>query len=1525
MSIALDPIANPYIGPRAFQFGEALYGRDREARELFYLLTSERIVLLHGPSGAGKTSLVQALIIPSLQAAEFRVLPIIRVGQQLNSPSGRPLKGNRYLLSMLRSLGLDRRALPVGVAPSLSAFLEARAGAAGPDESEVLIFDQFEEIFSLDPSDRAAKETFFLQVATALHDRRRWALFIVRDEDLASIDRYSRPIPTLLKHRFPLELLSPAQAKLAIQLPAQRAGVVFEDDAAERLVEDLRRIVIQRPDGTSEVVSGPSVEPVQLQVVCLRLWERVVPRQLRSRKRSADTSIPAVILDAALSAHPQAHITQAEVEAAGDTDTALAHFYEERITQVSRNSAVAERTIREWIESRLIAEGGVRTQVLREPYASAGLGNTVIQLLVDAHLLRADQRRGVIWYELAHDRLIWPIQRSNAAWRDVNVSRAQQQAAFWEEQGRPDTLLLRGDDLRAAEDWLAAYDGELRPTEVDFMARSQQQNATERRAKLLRRLALLLGALVVVLIAISTFFSRQAATASYTVQLQQTEVTLANEAAAVDETQVVVSQTAAALASNAAQRAGAVSRVSLLTSAALRSGDATQRSLLFALEALRTATEGSAEQIVAREVIQRIMEQSGGLGLWQQSAPVTAMALSPNGRLLVTQSRDGTVWLYDLTQQGQPPLRLQGFTRIIEKLCITPDNRWLLSIAPSPTDREFVLVQTYDLQGLTMTTPQGPSANMEGWRLNFTLSANCRFKLTDNFLLHDYTAGQPDLNPGTMFEVSQPTFRRVTALAVNNDGAMFAVGYEDGTIGVVYPEQGLFGEAFQTTPTPGGNLRSLRRQAQFDQLGRLDDEPTLLHFSPDGRFLVGADVSGEARLWSLSTNASYRLNSSILSVTFSSNGEWLAVRSLGGAVRLWNLQTDLTHDGGPEAALPFAQLQSDGGRVGPILISPDGAWLVGGSDTGAVLLWNLTTRTALAATPDGEYALQLLNRPQQLLGHDAGVATLAIDSSSTMLISGGEDGMVRAWTLSLGREAWLPAPLPQPAFGSIWSASGDFANSTHPITLKPEQHPISELGISEDGRYLIAESLSGAATLWELGQGEPRALDAGFIHAVTDQSRPVVSRDGNWIIADKVELERTDTALLWSLHKVSQAQRPLVLRGASIYPGRTDYALAERVWIMLPDERLGFQPWSPEAQLTEPIVVRGYDTVVGRVFTPDSRWLVTASHYDQLRLWNVSPELMDALERANEELFLEGNDGIAYRGNDGLVTAAVVSPGEQWLTVVSRKEFADYTRFELQRWQVNDAKSQPINIWDEVNGEPISAMEISGDGRWLLVVGATSGAMRLWDLNVAEPPAAAIILATGGRATAYTFSPDGRWLATGRWIVQPDDEPGPSIRSEIRVWDLRSEVVASSHVTFTQPDNSAIRTVLYGADMNGRFCRLLTGDDSGTVAIWDLCSTQALFGRVSVADKPVVAIAYHPVRETLAAASVGRFETRIGDSSRRLSLLDLAELQELACQTAGRNLQLWEWSQVLQDEPYQSTCPHLPPPSVSDAPPWRRE
>ena len=208
MTATVQAGLNPYVGPRAFQPGETLYGRDREVLELLDLVLAERIVLLHSPSGAGKTSLIQAALIRRLKEEGFEVLPVIRVS--LKPPVGTDTEEgrNHYVLSTLLSLEedvpTDKQSDVAELARmSLDEYLSQRPAEA---ENRVLIFDQFEEVL-LNPADQAEKREFFHQLGAALRRRDRWALFAMRDDYVAALDPYLRsasdPRPDQIPPRLP--------------------------------------------------------------------------------------------------------------------------------------------------------------------------------------------------------------------------------------------------------------------------------------------------------------------------------------------------------------------------------------------------------------------------------------------------------------------------------------------------------------------------------------------------------------------------------------------------------------------------------------------------------------------------------------------------------------------------------------------------------------------------------------------------------------------------------------------------------------------------------------------------------------------------------------------------------------------------------------------------------------------------------------------------------------------------------------------------------------------------------------------------------------------------------------------------------------------------------------------------------------------------------------------------------------------------------------------------------------------------
>jgi hypothetical protein len=471
----------PFVGVAPFdeQSRAYFFGRDREARELFNLLVAQRAVLFHAPSGAGKTSLIQAALILSLRENGFDVPPPIRVGRGPGAGAPRP-EGNRYLGSVLESLHGPTSVGSQGVSATVETDFPARLGrllAERPwvtdaarrgeeaPEERVLIFDQFEEILTADPFDRPAKRAFFEQVGLALRDPGLWALLAMRDDYVAALEPYVLSIPNRFEVRFRLDLLDERAARLAIRRPIEVAGKQISDEAVGALVNDLRKVRRQQVDRAGPEALredyGPYVEPVQLQVVCERLW-----RQWRDQDPGAGA------------------ITREDVQRLGNVDRALEGYFADKLRAIARNDPDLERKIRFWIGEKLITPQGVRGLVLKTYPTTEGLDNEVLQQLVDHYLVRAESRRGETWFELVHDRLIEPIRRDNLAWREKHLHMVQRRAEVWHKNGRLQELLLRDQELAAAERWATESVGMLTAIEQEFLAacRTAQDRAERERA-----------------------------------------------------------------------------------------------------------------------------------------------------------------------------------------------------------------------------------------------------------------------------------------------------------------------------------------------------------------------------------------------------------------------------------------------------------------------------------------------------------------------------------------------------------------------------------------------------------------------------------------------------------------------------------------------------------------------------------------------------------------------------------------------------------------------------------------------------------------------------------------------------------------------------------------------------------------------------------------------------------------------------------------------------------------------------------
>jgi len=115
---------DPFVGPRAFTRDPAdikrFFGREDESDEILTLILGHPLVLVYAQSGAGKTSLFNAKVVPSLEQNGFQVLPLVRVGSSIIAyadtlesedtsiraiqPSTQSVLFNVYLLNSLQSL-----------------------------------------------------------------------------------------------------------------------------------------------------------------------------------------------------------------------------------------------------------------------------------------------------------------------------------------------------------------------------------------------------------------------------------------------------------------------------------------------------------------------------------------------------------------------------------------------------------------------------------------------------------------------------------------------------------------------------------------------------------------------------------------------------------------------------------------------------------------------------------------------------------------------------------------------------------------------------------------------------------------------------------------------------------------------------------------------------------------------------------------------------------------------------------------------------------------------------------------------------------------------------------------------------------------------------------------------------------------------------------------------------------------------------------------------------------------------------
>lgn len=1164
-----DFSTNPYVGPRPFERTPSdkakFAGRDWETEEIVAYILGHPVVLVYAQSGAGKTSLFNAQIIPVLECEyKFEVMPTSRVQGILPDGLNPEQIDNIFVFNVLRSIAPKTNPQKF-LKMTLAEFLREECQRnydkeEGRDVARALVIDQFEELFGIvPPRCLEQREGFFQQIAKTLdEDPLLRVVLIIREDFLAQLDPFTRLLPEGLKIRFRLECLKREQALEAINKPLVGTDIGFEEGAAERLVLDLSRI--RTPSLAHEGwVEGLYVEPVQLQVVCRKLWSNL------------DTGTKV--------------ISREDIKAL-DVDRSLADFYEELIQGAAETKRVSEYRLRKWFSETLVTPIGTRGTVFKGRETTGGIPNEMVEWLAKQHLIRAEYRSGASWYELTHDRFIEPILTSNKAWfaGREDVERAilflEQKAAEWISRGRGPGAMLDEVELREVDRWLddprlkdlgGSIDlqnyiqvsrqaiqkarkeketAQRRELEQALALADMQRKRTEENARSARlRLKVGVALLVASIASIASISFASYAWVQRKIALQRHELVAAINDLDIDPERSLIQAYRVAQeaspqngqiileAADILGRAIQASRVrwSLPISADLPIVEYNHDGKFLAgitekdkVTLWDTNTHANVHELVGHKGYILAMDFAAGVDrlatggadktarVWdtasgkesfklQREAEVTAVTLSDDGKWLATATSgpSGSLRIRDI-DANEPYGKLDG-----QKL------PYLTDISFSPNGKYLATTDSYGTLSVwdVVSGKRQFEQNHDDEIVRVRFSPDGEAIATGSL---DYTARIWDARTGDQRRRLSGHTNSVLGLAFSPDGNRIATASGDTTVKIYDVESGrdLFTIRGSSSPvesvsfSPDGLFVATASRdgtARIWDVSGYTQVTNIMAFSEDGRRCATADIDGKSIIWN-AESGDVILNGHVDNITFialNRRGDRFATGNKDGLVTLWDGET-----GKKIRNLPVLTDQlSHTGKIQNIKFNHEGNRLVTADINGEAILWDTET---------GENMLEM---PHEF----ADIGAVAFNSDDTKIATSDGAGVVKIWDIA----------------------------SSQSRELKGHTDRISSMTFHPNGKYLITASMDGSARLWDLKSPDspPRLLEQ---HQNMIMSDAKFSPEGTRMV-----VSMDNTAKIWDIE--SPEHPPLILKGHS--------SIVEKVVFSTDGQRLATASWDRTARI----------------------------------------------------------------------------------------------------------------------------------------------------------------------------------------------------------------------------------------------------------------------------------------------------------------------------------------------------------------------
>jgi len=1221
---------SPFRGLAAFgaKHAPVFFGRSRDITKVIDRLkdAAEKgcpFLLVDGASGAGKSSLVRAGLVPRLTAAgvvpsvDIWRVAVMRPAEIVGDPFAALA---RALLVAESDLPEAEQGRPPAL-PELSASdfpraddlaaLLAHADASAPKpilstfsaieqtarEKEgygravkvalLLVVDQLDELFGADIGNDI-RARFAQLLGLLARSGRVWVIATLR-ADLFDHFLSQKDLKQLKDDGSSYDLAPPDAAALAeiVRAPAAAAGLVYESDTKtgerldERLLADAERADL------------------------LPLLQFTLNQLFEARERRDHGG----------------QLTFAAYRALGGLEGAVEKEAEAAFARLgATEQARLPRLLRE-----LVAPAGDATvtaaraafDIRPVPLADAAYDEAsarLVQALIDARILLSSGEGGQATVRLAHARVLDSWQRAskivadNADFYRIRAE-VEEQRRRWDAAGRRRDLLIgRGRPLAEAESIVRNFSGELPTATREFVRRSG------RRARLMQTLTAAAAVIFAAVAGVAVYEWR------HTVSLQR-EAVEKRDQLLVSQSRFLVDR------ANQGNQAGDAGTAMLLALQALpdtRSGvgrpmvheaeaalfaayqDLKERIVLKGhdgvLWSARLAPDGKRIVTASEDKTARVWNAENGdqLAILRgHTEGVRVASFSPDGRQVITGSTDKTARLWNAeTGQQSAVLEHDG---VVRSAAFSSDGRRVVTASDDKTARIWDVQTGKQIAALTGHTARVRDA---------AFSPNGRYVLTSS---DDKTARLWDSKTGEPVHILEGHTQSVRGVAFSPDGERAVTTSLDHSARVWSVETGkqsvILGHGDVVTSaafSPDGqrivtasddNTVPIWDAQMGERIVTLSGRTAV--YSPDGRSIVTSD-GDTARIWNADNGKLAMVlrghRSRVTGAVFGPDGRSVLTASDDKTARLWSA--------GTETNTQMAVLVAHTGSAGRAVFSPDGRRALTASDDNSVRLWDAEAGRQIATftragsgmaafSPDGRLVAIPDNntvvvrdantgeREDRIFqGHSAAVQSVAFSADGRRIVTASDDRTARVWDLQTGGQIAALTEHTAPVRSAVFSPDG--------LRVVSTQTP------QRSGNVTIVTSNDSVALLWDALSGRVILRFEGDMVQLYDAT---FSPDGKRIVTASGD----NTARIWD----AETGKPI-----AVLSGHSDSVLSaafnsrgDKIVTASADETV--RVWDAEAMTTIAVLKGHSGAVWSAVFSPDGERILTASDDTTARIWRI--------------------------------------------------------------------------------------------------------------------------------------------------------------------------------------------------------------------------------------------------------------------------------------------------------------------------------